>query len=137
MTKRAKSTARTTAIYKQSPNEAEKAKKERQKKAAERAKFEADILKGLEKVKWPLSEKQLDVLFDLVFESKSTMYHMPIVKRHGLEPIKSTSDGYSQRDYETPLRKLVKDGGRDAKLRLIFEFLFQCGTRTRPIRTRK
>jgi ParB family chromosome partitioning protein len=109
--------------YAPSDKEQAKRKKERQKKTAERAKFDADILKALENVKWPLSEKQLDVLLELSFRRNSTAYQIPIVKRHGLEAIKKTSNGYTQRDYETPLRKLVKDGGKEAKLRLVFEFL--------------
>jgi ParB family chromosome partitioning protein len=109
--------------YKKTPKEIAARKKEVARVKAARAKFEAEILKGLEKVKWPLSEKQLDALLDLVFSRQSTHFQMPAVKRHELKPVVKKHDGYTSKDYESPLRKLAEEGGKEAKLRLVFELL--------------
>ena len=109
--------------YEQSAGEKEKAKKQREKAKAARAKFEAEILKGLENVKWPLSEKHLDALLDFTLRHYGTSYQMPIVKRHGLEPVRKKTKYGVERDYAAPLRKLAEEGGKEAKLQLVFEFL--------------
>ncbi len=99
-------------------------KKERQKEIARQVKFDAAICDAIAKVKFPLSEKHLDILLDLAFERCGTSYQMPLVKRHGLKAdIKKSKDYGNSRDYEAPLRRLAEDAGTEGKLRLIFELL--------------
>ena len=69
------------------------------------------------KVKWPLSEKQLDALLDIALADTGTSFVMPIVRRHGLKADKK-KDG---RDYRAPLRRLADEGDNNRKLRMIFE----------------
>jgi hypothetical protein len=48
---------------------------------------------------------------------------MPIVKRHGLKADVQKHKDYSTRDYEAPLARLAEEGGKDGKLRMVFELL--------------
>lgn len=109
--------------YATSPKEREMRKKERERDEAKREKFDASIAAALEEVKWPLSEKHLDALLDLMFDNRGTSLQMPIVKRHGLKPDKKKGSYGVVRDYAAPLRRLAEDAGKDGKLRMIFEFL--------------
>ena len=59
----------------------------------------------------------MDALLDIVLADTDTSFLMPIVKRHALKGDK-TKDG---RDYRAPLRRLAEEGGKDGKLRMIFE----------------
>jgi ParB family transcriptional regulator, chromosome partitioning protein len=98
-------------------------KKERQKEAARQTKFDLAICDAIFKVSYPLSEKHLDVLLDLVFERCGTAHQMPLVKRHGLKADVKKSKDYTSRDYEAPLRRMAEDAGNNGKLRMIFELL--------------
>jgi hypothetical protein len=104
--------------YQTTPQEQAKRKKEREQDEAKRAKFDASIATALAKVKFPLSEKSLDALLDVVLSDKGTSFLMPICKRHDLKADKS-KDG--ARDYHAPLLRLAEEGGSDGKLRMIFE----------------
>lgn len=97
-------------------------KKEIEKQRAKEEQMNLAIIDALAKVKWPLSEKHLDALLDLVFERCSTSYQMPIVKRHGLKADTKKEQWGDSRDYEKPLRRLV-NGDNELKLHMIFELL--------------
>jgi ParB family chromosome partitioning protein len=107
------------------PSEKERAnrKKERERDEANRTKFDAAVCGALAKLKWPLSEKHLDSLFDIMLSEARTTTLMPIVKRHNLKGLVEKHDGYTSRDYQTPLRELAEGAGKDGKLRMIFELL--------------
>lgn len=109
--------------YAPSAKEKEKRKKEREREAAKKDKFDSSVLKALDKVKWPLSEKHLDALLDVTFGHVGTSFQMPVAKRHALQADKKKTSYGMNRDYEAPLRRLADEGGKDAKLRLIFELL--------------
>ena len=106
--------------YATSPKEQAKRKKERELQESARQKFDATIEAAVAKVNFPLSEKHLDALFDIAFDFTSVSFVMPIVRRHGLKADK-TKDG--RRDYKAPLRRLAEEGGKDGKLRIVFELL--------------
>lgn len=103
--------------YAKSPKEKEKRKKEREKEVAKEAKFNATVTAALEKVKWPLHPEMLDTLLDIALADTGTSFLMPICKRHALKADK-TKEG---RDYKAPLRRLADEGGKDGKLRMLFE----------------
>lgn len=107
------------------PSESEKAKrkKEREHEEARRIKFDASVDAALAKVKWPLSEKHLDALYELMFEKCGTASQIPIAKRHNIKAGVAKHKDYSTRDYEAPLRRLAEEQGKDGKLRMIFELL--------------
>jgi ParB family chromosome partitioning protein len=109
--------------YRPSEKEKEKRKKEREKEQARRLAFDKAVCDGLVKVKWPLSQKHLDALFDLMFHDASSNKTMPLLKRYGLKALAKKHDGYTSRDYKTPLREKAEVDGNDGKLRMIFELL--------------
>ena len=111
--------------YKPTKEEREQRKKEREKAAKKKAKGEAELSKALAKVKWPLSEKQLDVLLNLILLRNGTSVTTPIAKRHGIEPLIKESYGRKYKDYETPLRKLITNSKPQAKAAFVFELLFE------------
>lgn len=114
---------RNDSEYAPSDKERAKRKKERERDEARRTKFDDGVTAALLKVKWPLSEKHLNALLELSLTTRGTSYIMPIVKRHDLKPDKKKGKYGIERDYTAPLRRLAEEGGRDAKLRLIFELL--------------
>jgi|SRR5580700_597805 ParB family chromosome partitioning protein len=117
--------------YATSPKEKENRQKEREKEQARRAKFDETVAVALAKVKWPLSQKHLDALFDLMFDQASSTITVPLLKRHGLKALVKKSNGYTSRDYKTPLRELAESGGSDGKLRMMFELILPtCWTHT-------
>jgi ParB family chromosome partitioning protein len=107
------------------PSEKERAnrKKEREREEEKRQRFDVAVCEALGKLKWPLSDKHLDALFDIMLSESRTTTLMPLVKRHNLKGLVKKHDGYSTRDYETPLRELAEGAGKDGKLRMIFELL--------------
>jgi hypothetical protein len=96
-------------------------KREREKEAEKKAAANKRILDAVAKVKWPLTEKHLDVLFDLVFRRFGYAYQQPVASRHGIKAIKTTDRGYERRDLETPLAEMAEKNGKTGKLQLIFE----------------
>lgn len=100
-------------------------KEARKKKRAEEDKKELarqeKILKSMEKVKMPMSEKQLDILFDICFRRFGYSYLQPVAKRHGIKPVVTNVNNWMRRDLETPLRKHFEEKGNDGKLQFIFE----------------
>ena len=72
-------------------------------------------------MKWPLSEKHLDALFDLTLEGSGATRLMPILKRYDLKSDKIVHKEYATRDCAAPIRRMAV--GNDEKLRFIFEIL--------------
>ena len=107
--------------YAPSGKEMAKRKKEREQDEARREKFDAAIAESLLRVKWPLSEKHLDALFELTLESNGATRLQPILKRYDLKADKVVHKDYSTRDFAAPIRRLAT--GNDEKLRFIFEIL--------------
>jgi hypothetical protein len=103
--------------YRTTPQEQAKRKKQREREAAAEAKFNAVVATALDRVTWPLHSEMLDTLLDIALADTGTSFLMPIVKRHGLKADK-TKDG---RDYKAPIRRLADEGGKDGKLRMLFE----------------
>ena len=83
------------------------------------------MLEGVANVKWPLTENQLDVLFDLVFRRFGYSYLQPVAARHGVKAIKTKTNGYERRDLETPLAEMAEKNGKTGKLQLIFEIALE------------
>ena len=96
-------------------------RKEREKAEKEKEKEDKKIADALAKVKWPLSEKQLDVLLDLVFLRFGFSYLQPVAKRHDIKPNITVRNGYKSRDIEKPLMEFAKKDGNAGRLRMIFE----------------
>jgi ParB family chromosome partitioning protein len=107
------------------PSEKEKAnrQKERDRDNARRVKFDIAICDALNEVKYPLSEKHLDVLLDFALNNASANICQPLLKRHGLKAEVKKENGYTSKDFRTPLREMAQPAGNSGKLRLIFELL--------------
>lgn len=114
--------------YKKTPEEKAKAKKEREDEKKKEEKQQADLLKALENVKWPMTESVLDLMVEMCFERLGYSYLQPIAKRHGLEVVKETNQhGYTSRDFEKPIREHLKDKSKAVKLQFVVEMLLECG----------
>ena len=111
--------------YKPTPEERAARKKEREKAEKAKAADDKRVLDGVANVKWPLTEKQLDVLFDLVFRRFGYSYLQPVAARHGVKAIKTKTNGYERRDLETPLAEMAEKNGKTGKLQLIFEIALE------------
>lgn len=109
--------------YKPSEKEKAKRKKEREKEEARRVAFDTTVAGALAKVNWPLSQKHLDALFDLVLENASSNSTQPLLKRHGLKADVKQHTDYRERDFRSPLRRMAEQAKNDGKLRLMFELL--------------
>jgi ParB family chromosome partitioning protein len=109
--------------YRPSEKEKAKRKKEREKEDARRVAFDTAISEAIGKVKWPLSEKHLEALFDLMLDHSSSNSAQPLLKRHGLKADVKKTKEYRERDFRSPLRRLAEGAGQDGKLRMIFELL--------------
>jgi ParB family transcriptional regulator, chromosome partitioning protein len=107
--------------YKPSAEEREARKKAKQKEIEKKQKEDAAFLAALENVKWPMSEKSLGVLLDCMFGRFGYSYMQPVAKRHGIQAVKKTQNGYTSRDLDTPLREWVDCQDKSGKLRFIFE----------------
>lgn len=114
-----------SSTYKLSPEEKAKRKAERLAGEKKRAKENEAVLKAVGKVKWPMSEKHLEVLFDIVFRRFGYSYMGPVASRHGVKAVKTTKNGYTSRDLETPLAAMAKKGGNKGKIQLIFELALE------------
>lgn len=120
------------SVYKLSPAEKAKRKKENaivaKKKEVARVKFLETILK----VKSPLSPKHLDALVDLILDNRGFSIQQPLVNLMGLDPVMK-KDSYGQkdkdgkikmvRDYEATLRKYAKENGANGKMQVVFALL--------------
>lgn len=116
-----KEITKESTVYKQTPAEKEARKKQIEKERIEKEERNQKIIDGTQKVKMPLSEKHLDVLFDIAFRRFGFSYIQPVAARHGIKAVKVKRGGYDHRDLEGPTRKHFENLGVDGKLQFIFE----------------
>lgn len=115
--------------YKATPKEKEKRAKEREAAKAKAEKDAKEVQDGLKKIKFPLSEKHLGVLFDLALQHTGFNDQQPFCKMLGLDIVtvdhKATEyqKAYKTKDYEATLRAYADKGGNAGKLRVIFGLL--------------
>lgn len=120
--------------YRLSPAEEAKRKEERKKEAKKaRKKEESDKLEfqnAIAKVKYPLSQKHLDALFDFAFNRCGFSFQQPAVKLLGAEKVKKeetigwdTKKKVMRTDYEATLRAWADKNGNTGKMRAIFALL--------------
>lgn len=125
-----KEVVRGQEVYKQTAAEKAKRKKEHE---AEKKKQENKIKmfkEAIEKIKWPLSKKQLDALFNFALNSRGVSVQQPVVKFLGIEIVrKEETRGWETKkkvmvaDYEASLRKYADENGDVGKLRIVFALL--------------
>jgi hypothetical protein len=112
--------------YKPTKQELAARKKQREDDAKKKAAADKRVLEAVAKVKWPMSEKHLDVLFDLVFRRFGYSYLQPVATRHGVKAVKTKRKyGYMGRDLEKPLVEMAEKNGKTGKLQLIFEIALE------------
>lgn len=109
------------SAYRRTPEERAKRKQELIEAGKKKLKEDQEMNEALEKVKWPLTEKQLDVLYEAAFDHCGFTEYEIVAKRHGLKG-REQKDAYSK-DYETPIREVAEKDGTLGKLRMIFELL--------------
>lgn len=120
-----------STVYKQTP--AEKAKKKKELEAAKKREENnvAKFQEAMGKIKFPLTPKQLDALLDFAFYRCGVSYQQPAVKLVGAEIVrKEETRGWDDTkkkvmviNYEASLRKYATDNGNNGKLRAIFALL--------------
>ena len=119
----------TKKVYKQTPEEKEARKKEQEKVKKQKEKDRENFQNALAKVKWPLSEKQLDALFEFAFNRCGFSYQQPVAQLLGLEPVKKSQKDWGGEkvrqvsDWEATLKKYAKENGNVGKLRVIVGLL--------------
>ena len=114
--------------YKPTTEEREARKKARAAEIKKKEKEDAALAAALENIAWPITEKHLDVLVDLVFGRFGYSYIQPVAARHGIKAVKKTQNGYTSRDLETPLRKWVNEQSKEGKLRSLFEIALEANS---------
>jgi len=118
-----------SSVYRQTP--AEKAARKRQL-AAQKSKKQAELTaraNALKKVKWPMTEKTLDMLLHLAL-GRGTMVIRPVALRREIEPKVSMQwydsahkSGYKTTDYEKPMRELAQKMKPEEKAQLLIELI--------------
>lgn len=117
--------------YRMTAKEKAEKKKENEKRKKEKEKMSVDFQKAINKIKMPLSTKQLDALFDFAMHRCGFSYQQPACILLGLEPVMKKQESYGMssgekdkvrtvRDYEATLIKYANDGN---KLKAIFALL--------------
>lgn len=120
--------------YNQTPEETAKqkaeAKKEREAMKKKQEINSAKFKEAMEKLKWPMPEKQLDALLDFAIYRCGGSYQQPAVKLLGIEIVrKEETRGWETKkkvmviDYEASLRKFAEEKGNIGKLQAIFALL--------------
>ncbi len=110
-----------------------KERKEDRKKEIEATKkakvaIEKRLADALEKIKWPLSENNLELLLSLSLSIASSNLERSIAKRHELEVKKEKQEwGGHYYEYDKAIEKMVKGLDKKEKLKLVFELLIDDG----------
>jgi len=99
----------------------EENKKEKEKEQRKLEKKNNETEQFLQFIKWPIDEKVLDLLFELTMSHSGSELYRPIIKRRGIEILRSESHGGI--DHDKSLREAVKNMGPEEKLRMIVEIL--------------
>ena len=101
----------------------DRAKKERVREEREYAKFAAAIKS---KVKWPLSEKALNVLLEYTLADHGLTSMINIARRLDLKMQKEKrSWGGESNGYKTSFREYFKKAGKNERAQLVFELLLE------------
>lgn len=120
--------------YNLTPEEAAERKAER-KKQIEKAKKIAEnnqkeFQEAIGKIKYPLSQKHLDALFDFAFYRCGVSFQQPAAKLLGAEPVKKEETrGWAEKkkvivtDYEATLRAWAEKNGNEGKIKAIFAMM--------------
>jgi len=110
------------------------AEKARRKKEAEQAKKRAEeyaqkFQEAIQKIKFPLSEEQLDALFDFAFHRCGVSFQQPTAKFLKAEIVKKEEKSWDGKkkimrtSYEATLRAWAEKNGSSGKLQIIFGLL--------------
>lgn len=94
-------------------------------KKAKREKEEKRIVEALNKIKWPLNKKTLDIIFEITLEGQGTSVLRPVAKRFGIEAKKTTSYSYIAYDFQAPIKEAAKKMSNAKKLRFIIGVLLE------------
>ncbi len=107
-------------------------KKERVQRKADLLKKERDnkkLLQALGKIKWPMSEKHLEVFIEAMVLRYGFTVVRPIVLRHGWKVLRThqpyTKKGVTSPDYELTVKEEMKKMVPAEKLRLVMEFCIE------------
>ena len=109
--------------YVKSPAERLADKKARQAAVREKEKKGEEITEALKKIKWPMTEKQLDQLYELMFEIRGTSVTQSACSDLKLKGEKRTGKDQYGRDYEKPLRAYAEKDGNNGKIRMVFRLM--------------
>lgn len=111
------------SAYKQTPEERAKRKKEiATQKTREENKYKAFVGTIERKVKWPLSEKCLDVLIEDAIDHHGMTSLMSVARRLGFKISKEKhSWGGTSNSYKPALREWLSKAGKEERLRMYFE----------------
>lgn len=112
-----------TAPHKLTPKEIEKRRLAREAEEKAQQDLFATINKALNKIVFPLTSERLDDLYRLVFDVTNTTEMQRMCARYGMKYVKVEHDGYTTKDYATPLKEMAEKDGDTGKLRMIFDLL--------------
>ena len=79
----------------------------------------------MDNVKWPLSQKVLDIMAEMILQGHGTTVIRPVAKRFGILVKKSTRDSYTSYDWEASVREAFKKMDKSEKLRFVFEIMLE------------
>ncbi len=111
--------------YTPTPKEKERRRKEIKEQKTKREKEEKRIVESLEKVKWPLTGKNLDIIFEIVLNEQGTTVLRPVAKRFKISPKKKTRCGSTYYDWEDSIREASEGMDNAEKLRFIIGILLE------------
>ena len=122
-----KTHGRNQSGYSLTPKEKERRKAEIKKEKAKAAAEVTARAKALKKVKWPMTEKTLNMLLETKLE-RGTMVLRPVCQRREIKPITTTiyydsakKQGYKSTSWEKPLRQAVAKMTKQEKAQLLVE----------------
>lgn len=114
---------REQSVYKKTPEEKAKAKKEREASAKKAEKEKSERKSAIGRIKWPLNERTIDALVEAVFFQVGMTEIQDVCRARDLEVPVSNENGYKHRDYEKALRGELKKATPREKLQLAVELL--------------
>lgn len=100
-------------------------RKEAKRQKAKREKEEERTVKALNKIKWPLNKKALDIIFEMTLQGQGTSVLRPVAKRFGIKPKKKISFGSTYYDWEASIKEAEKKMKNAEKLRFIIGVMLE------------
>ena len=91
--------------------------------AAKKAKEDKVFTDAIGKVKWPLSEKHLNLLFKIIIDTDDDYEFGKIARPFGIEGVEKKERGYSNTQYAAVVKKHFEALGNAGKLQLVVAFL--------------